>query len=369
MTSPPRQSTRRFPTKVDWWVLVCIVSGPLVAGAAAVGSLLSDDIAAMVVSWVMLVGVGLLYVAVVWPVYYEVDGETLLVRFGMIRSRTPLNDVVRIRRSRNLLSSPAMSLDRLQIDRRGGGFFLLSPADKAGFIAAIREGNPNVTIDPEVGSYAPAHVGQWSAQPPSGSHAEPRRVDERMERTKDGRSWRIGGPDEVAWIAEGTVKHGVAVTVAIPPVFEAYATCYPPGKPPVPTMVHEQTLVDHLVAHTPDQPWWLGYLDTGAHDVVFDDAPMVSLYFDWNYVLVQAGPEQALTWRTGHTRAGLNEGALPDLFFPADRSWLVSGLWDDLWTCIGGSAALIDALHRDPAVAARIIGPDDDRKPPELPRY
>ena len=30
------------------------------------------------------------------------------------------------------------------------------------------------------------------------------------------------------------------------------------------------------------------------------------------------------------------QGALPDLMFPADRSWLVSTLWDDDRTCVGG---------------------------------
>ena len=37
-----------------------------------------------------------------------------------------------------------------------------------------------------------------------------------------------------------------------------------------------------------------------------------------------------------------------ELLFPADRSWLVSTLWDDDWT-IGGPRALVDAFvnHRD----------------------
>ena len=66
---------------------------------------------------------------------------------------------------------------------------------------------------------------------------------------------------------------------------------------------HERAVVEHLVDLSGDQPWWLGYLDTGATDVVFPDAPMVSLYTDWDYVLVEAGPEQALTWRVGHMRS------------------------------------------------------------------
>jgi hypothetical protein len=123
--------------------------------------------------------------------------------------------------------------------------------------------------------------------------------------------------------------------------------------------------VDGLVRYTAEQPWWLGFLDTGAHDVVFPEAPRVKLYFDWSYVLVEAGPEQALGWRTGHMRG---EGSLPDLFFPADRSWLVTALWDDLWTCFGGPADLIDALRRDPLTNIRRVRPDEDALPPGLTR-
>jgi hypothetical protein len=98
-----------------------------------------------------------------------------------------------------------------------------------------------------------------------------------------------------------------------------------------------------------------------ARDIVFPHAPKVSLYWDWPYVLVQAGPEQALTWRIGHMRG---DGPLPDLFFPADHSWLVSALWDDTWTDVGGSAAVITALQRNSLVQARPVGPDDDALPP-----
>lgn len=182
-----------------------------------------------------------------------------------------------------------------------------------------------------------------------------------METTKDGRTWQLGTITEVAWIANATTE-GPTITVAIPPVFEAYATFYEPDNPHITTMFHERAVVKDLIDHTPDQPWWLGYLDTGAHDIVFDHTPKVSLYFDWHYVMVEAGPEQALAWRTGHMRA--QDGSLPDLFFPADRSWLVSALWDDTWTCIGGPAALIETLHHDPLVEARPVQLHEDAKPP-----
>ncbi|MEV4626520.1 hypothetical protein AB0J90_09575 [Micromonospora sp. NPDC049523] len=180
--------------------------------------------------------------------------------------------------------------------------------------------------------------------------------------TRDGQSWRIGTADEVAWLA-GQTTQGLSITTAIPPVFDAYATFYPPDGVGYPA--HERAVVDVLVKHTPEQPWWLGYLETGAHDIVFPRAPRVSLYWNWPYVLVEAGPEQALNWRTGHMRG---DGPLPDLLFPADRSWLVSALWDDTWTDIGGTADLITALRHNPLVNARPVGPDEDALPPGLTR-
>ena len=184
-----------------------------------------------------------------------------------------------------------------------------------------------------------------------------------MQVSKDGRTWRIGTPAEVSWIA-GHTTEGPSITTAIPPIFVAYATTYQAEGQAV--AAYERAVIDDLIRLTPDQPWWLAYLDTGAHDIVFPHAPKVSLYWHWPYVLVEAGPEQALSWRVGHMRHGL--GSLPDLFFPADRSWLVSALWDDLWTCVGGPDRLIDTLVRNPRANARRVRPDEDALPPGLTR-
>jgi hypothetical protein len=107
------------------------------------------------------------------------------------------------------------------------------------------------------------------------------------------------------------------------------------------------TATEHAAAAattaTATQPWWLGYLETGASDVVFSDVERVMLYADWGYVLIEAGPVQAATWRDDDQW----KGRLPDLMFPADRSWLLSTLWDDFWSSLGGPQTLVDAFLRD----------------------
>jgi hypothetical protein len=39
-------------------------------------------------------------------------------------------------------------------------------------------------------------------------------------------------------------------------------------------------------------------------------------------------------------------------------------LWDDDWRCLGGPAALIQAVLDDPALEARPVGLDEDATPP-----
>jgi hypothetical protein len=182
-----------------------------------------------------------------------------------------------------------------------------------------------------------------------------------VRRARDGSTWRIGTDAEVAWIAGGT-STGRTITAAIPPVFDAYATVELPygGKG---QDEHDRAVLALLSEQSPGQRWWLGYLDTGADDIVFPDAPKVALYSDWRYVLVEAEPEQAATWRQ-HGPWPFWKGALPNLMFPADRSWLVSTLWDDDWTCIGGPAGLVSRFLHHPDLQARPVALDQDATPP-----
>ena len=72
------------------------------------------------------------------------------------------------------------------------------------------------------------------------------------------------------------------------------------------------------------------------------------------------------SWQIGTFRevAWIVDGTTDDLFFPDDRSRLVSALWDDTWTCIGGPHTLIEALQHDPLVEAYRVQLGVDAKPP-----
>lgn len=141
---------------------------------------------------------------------------------------------------------------------------------------------------------------------------------ERMHVNRDGARWLVGTNADIAWI-DAFATTDVTITSAIPPGwYDAYATVV------LPESHEEQQRHDHAViallsAQSSDQRWWLGYLDTGVDDVVFPEAPTVTLYANWPYVLVQAGPEQAASWRQSDLSSH-RSSRLPDLIFPVDRS-------------------------------------------------
>lgn len=190
-----------------------------------------------------------------------------------------------------------------------------------------------------------------------------------VRRIKDahGHSWRIGTGAEVAWIAEGT-SPGLAVSAVIPPVFAAYATLVQP-EGAADQERYNRAVLALLTGPSAGQRWWLGYLRTSADDLAFPGVtmaalPTVSLYSGQSYVLVEAGPRQAGTWRRRDAGSLWWHDVLPDLMFPADRSWLVSSWCDDDWTCVGGPTSLVDTFLAHSDLQARPVRPGEDATPP-----
>jgi hypothetical protein len=86
-----------------------------------------------------------------WVLYgtrYGFVGRALHVRSGPFRWRVPLASIDHVRPTRNPLSAPAPSLDRLEVrykERRR--YILISPADKGGFLRALVARAPHLRVE------------------------------------------------------------------------------------------------------------------------------------------------------------------------------------------------------------------------------
>jgi hypothetical protein len=72
-----------------------------------------------------------------YPVSYEITQSELIIRSGLTRNSIEISSIESVKPSRNPLSSPAWSLDRLRIDYRRKDkltFLLISPEEKSAFL-------------------------------------------------------------------------------------------------------------------------------------------------------------------------------------------------------------------------------------------
>lgn len=95
------------------------------------------DIILMIAVSVALLLTAILIASILAGTYYSVDGATLKIVSGPIRIRVKLDEINSVRATRNPLSSPALSLDRLMINYGKNRKVMVSPADKRGFLKAI----------------------------------------------------------------------------------------------------------------------------------------------------------------------------------------------------------------------------------------
>lgn len=179
---------------------------------------------------------------------------------------------------------------------------------------------------------------------------------------KDGQTWRLGTNAEVAWINDGT-SLGMTVNAAVPGAFAAYATLVLPTDRDR-QQRHDQAVLAVLKQNSADQHWWLGYLDTGADDVVF---PTHRWRPSTPAGAMCSSRQERNTRLPGSRVRPFGKGALPDLKFPADRCRLLSTLWHDDWSFVGGSAWLVTDLpsHPRPARPAGGAGRGRDAAGPQ----
>ena len=81
----------------------------------------------------------------IFSVEYRLDGDELTIRCGILFKRTlSIQSIRSIRPTRNPLSAPAASLDRLEITFNKYDTILVSPKDKEAFIRELRAVNPGI---------------------------------------------------------------------------------------------------------------------------------------------------------------------------------------------------------------------------------
>ena len=138
----------RFESKRDLWIVLLLRAIPVVVLGAVTYAWyqshadLSGPIAGAII---LLVAELFLFEWILRSTYYVIEGDTLVIRSGFIGWRVPIREITSVTPTRNALSSPALSLDRLRV-QYGTKTILISPEDSERFLAALRRVNPAITV-------------------------------------------------------------------------------------------------------------------------------------------------------------------------------------------------------------------------------
>lgn len=130
-----------YPSKVGLELLIPFI---LIFGIAIVLSFEKSSLIDVIVQF----GLMFAFMALFFSISYEVTDEVLTVTtFFFIKKSIFIKDITRIVESNNPLSSPAASLDRLEVYYGKYSGTIISPRDKMKFIEHLKQLSPSIQVD------------------------------------------------------------------------------------------------------------------------------------------------------------------------------------------------------------------------------
>lgn len=132
---------RSYPSKKDVWLVGVAAAAVLLPFVQAVYICSRSDAREAWIPLLVGVSIGAATLLLAYPVCHDLTLLVLEVRSGALyRKQIPLSAIQTVRPTRNPLSAPAWSLDRLRVSYEmdgGEGFVLISPKDKIGFVREL----------------------------------------------------------------------------------------------------------------------------------------------------------------------------------------------------------------------------------------
>ena len=131
-------AVKHFKSKIDPWIRIVLLSIVVVDAAIILRVALYPDSPAITTATILVCVVAIVFVlSLLLRTHYTVDRNNLRIVSGPIVRNVAIDQITSVAPTRSLLSSPALSLDRLLIRYGKQRRIIVSPADKQGFLRAI----------------------------------------------------------------------------------------------------------------------------------------------------------------------------------------------------------------------------------------
>lgn len=140
-----------FPSKKDAWLGLIIWGSVLLVASIYIFE--DDSIGLQIYGFMDIVGFILILLTItflLWVWYgtgYKIEKGLIKIKSGPFRSSVKINEIKKIRATKNPLSAPALSIDRIEILYGKYDMTLISPINKLKFIEYLVTENPEIKID------------------------------------------------------------------------------------------------------------------------------------------------------------------------------------------------------------------------------
>jgi len=146
-----KERVMKFKTKIDWWLHLLFVVW-VGFNVWSIASLINNEAGSLMTA-IIFTPLSIFLIVPIWlNTYYYLGENELLVKCGLFNiAKIDYRSIISVNKTRSLISSPALSLDRLEITSaaKSGGFnnsVIISPKDKQGFTEQLKIRNKNIEI-------------------------------------------------------------------------------------------------------------------------------------------------------------------------------------------------------------------------------
>lgn len=144
-----RQVNRlKYKSKTDWWLAVIIWGSMLLTIGIGVYAL-ATEVLSLVELFILILLTILLPLGILWmwfTTFYVIDEQDLIIRYGPFKQKISLQLIKSMQKTMNPLSSPALSLKRMEITYGQYDFVLISPINRDQFMKELSTRCPNDEI-------------------------------------------------------------------------------------------------------------------------------------------------------------------------------------------------------------------------------
>lgn len=127
---------KRYKSKVDWRFYLAVAASGIFLAVIILPKVTAETMS-IVESIVLAVAIVGFPAWLMVATYYDVVEDELRIRSGPFRWNIKLSDIQTVTPTNSMISSPALSTDRLEISYGENRKILVSPEDKEGFIASV----------------------------------------------------------------------------------------------------------------------------------------------------------------------------------------------------------------------------------------